>query len=401
MFSKQNLVYFAMALIIIWAFAYMAYGADTPTREEMKANRIEQLQEDNARIETHNKMVESVCETESLEKWSAIEIARYKLSCLEKDTKKLIDIDSEIAKEFGTGSVVVWTVTDASSSVAKHTTQILAEDRSLSIECELWVRDRKVEWIEFHYTDTVGSTLAAIKRWHEGKFGIDHIGYHYVIKENGEITSTRDERCIAAADKWSSNNHRLIQIAFIGNDKPTKEQTKSMVELTRDIQKRYSLPIDSISAHREWWPKSDKESLTYWYGSKDKFIKMVEWKETTTDSKVLLRNGEQLESVNYAWNKWKDMDFILTIDQESRWNPDAIWDVNHPKVGDYAYGYCQYNSNWHKDKIAYYKSLPTWKEKIDWCHERYIEAMDRPGWIGGTFHGYNARLKNKSKYSFQ
>jgi hypothetical protein len=27
--------------------------------------------------------------------------------------------------------------------------------------------------------------------------------------------------------------------------------------------------------------------------------------------------------------------------------------------------------------------------------------MDRAGWIGGTFHGYNARLKNKSKYSFQ
>lgn len=85
----------------------MAYGADTPTREEMKQNKIEQLKETNARIEMNNKIAESVCETESLDKGSAIEIARYKLSCLEKDMKPLIDIDSEIAKEFGTGSVVV------------------------------------------------------------------------------------------------------------------------------------------------------------------------------------------------------------------------------------------------------------------------------------------------------
>lgn len=73
-----------------------------------------------------------------------------------------------------------------------------------------------------------------------------------MIKENGEITNTRDERCIAAADKWSSNNHRLIQIAFVGDDKPTDAQTKSMVALTKDIQDRYALPKESISSHREW-----------------------------------------------------------------------------------------------------------------------------------------------------
>ena len=85
----------------------MAYGSDTPTREEMKQNKIEQLKETNARIEMNNKIAESVCEEESQEKVGAIEIAKYKLSCLEKDMKELIDIDSEIEKEFGTGSVVV------------------------------------------------------------------------------------------------------------------------------------------------------------------------------------------------------------------------------------------------------------------------------------------------------
>ena len=85
----------------------MAYGSGTPTREVMKQNKIEQLKETNARIEMNNKMTELVCEEESLDKGSAIEIARYKLSCLEKDTKPLIDIEKEIEKEFGTGSVVV------------------------------------------------------------------------------------------------------------------------------------------------------------------------------------------------------------------------------------------------------------------------------------------------------
>jgi N-acetyl-anhydromuramyl-L-alanine amidase AmpD len=86
-----------------------------------------------------------------------------------------------------------------------------------------------------------------------------------VIKPDGEITNTRDEKCVAAADKWSKNNYRFIQIAFIGKDKPTEAQTQSIISLTKSLQKKYSLPIDSVSAHNEWGPKSEKESLIYWY----------------------------------------------------------------------------------------------------------------------------------------
>ena len=42
---------------------------------------------------------------------------------------------------------------------------------------------------------------------------------------------------------------------------------------------------------------------------------------------------------------------------------EAIWDVDHPNIWDYVYGYYQYNSNWHKDKITYYKSSTNLKEK--------------------------------------
>lgn len=114
---KQIAILIALTALML-LFGYTVFWDSTPTREAMKQNKIEQLKEDNARIEMNNKIAESVCETESQEKVGAIEIARYKLSCLEKDTKELIDIDSEIEKEFGTGSVVVWTST--ASTVAVH-----------------------------------------------------------------------------------------------------------------------------------------------------------------------------------------------------------------------------------------------------------------------------------------
>ena len=114
---KQIAILIALTALML-LFGYTVFWDSTPTREEMKQNKIEQLKETNARIEMNNNIAESVCEEESQEKVGAIEIARYKLSCLEKDMKPLIDIDSEIAKEFGTGSVVVWTST--ASTVAVH-----------------------------------------------------------------------------------------------------------------------------------------------------------------------------------------------------------------------------------------------------------------------------------------
>jgi hypothetical protein len=88
------------------------------------------------------------------------------------------------------------------------------ENQSVSLECE-WGKMEKIEGIEFHFTATdEETTLQAIKNAHVNK-GSEHIGYHYVIKPNGEITNTRDESCVAAADKWSRNNYRFIQIAFV------------------------------------------------------------------------------------------------------------------------------------------------------------------------------------------
>jgi hypothetical protein len=47
-----------------------------------------------------------------------------------------------------------------------------------------------------------------------------------------------------------------------------------------------------------------------------------------------------------------------------------------------------------------YRWLKTYQEKIDYCYGQYKNWVDK--WlIEKRLHGYNVRLKNKSKYSFQ
>jgi hypothetical protein len=46
----------------------MAYGADTPTREELRLQARNDLMNEQARIDTHNLMVLSVCSEEVKEK---------------------------------------------------------------------------------------------------------------------------------------------------------------------------------------------------------------------------------------------------------------------------------------------------------------------------------------------
>jgi hypothetical protein len=256
------------------------------------------------------------------------------------------------------------------------------KNKNISLECEFGERSGKVEWIEFHYTATVDTTtLQSIKNSHIAKWQ-EHIGYHFVIKANWEVTNTRDERCIAGADKWSKNNYRFIQIAFVWDDKPTYEQTESMAILTKDLQIKYKLPIDSVSAHSEWWPKSKKESLEYWYGSKAEFIKKIRYY-----SVISIYGGWSVE-LQYMWRAWGDKDFIGTIFQESRMNNKANGD------GGQSIGYCQIHKEYQPWWYAEYSKLQTMEARLNYCHEKYVYTSTLPGGVWSRFHGYNARAEH-------
>lgn len=270
-----------------------------------------------------------------------------------------------------------WTDTPAISGVPWW-----LEDKNLSLECEIWTRKGKVEWIEFHYTATKDTTLKSIKSSHSNNYWIDHIWYHYVIKSDWEITSTRDEKCISAADKWNSNNYRYIQVAFIWDDKPTKAQTVSMIKLTKMLQIKYNLSKTAVTSHNEEWPKSPKENLNHWYWSKDNFLKMIR------QSYSVSLYGKQKAELTYAWEAWWDIDFILTLQQESWMSNSSIWDQWN------SIGYCQihkgYQPGWH----AEYSKLKTWQERMNYCHEKYVYASTLKWWVWSRFHGYNLRTKH-------
>ncbi len=318
------------------------------------------------RIEKENKKSIRECLSSiDYESWTT-EIQKATTACWKLELKRIIDpnkIDNEtnVSSASGVIGVASW-------------------NKTISLECEFWKRTWKVEWIEFHYTATDESTtLQSIKNSHSQKYWAEHIGYHYVIKSDWEITQTRNEKCVAWADKWSKNNYRFIQIAFIGDDKPTAKQTESMLNLTKDIQKRYKLPIDAVSAHREWWPKSAKESLDYWYGSKAEFLKMIRSKYYIS---IYWKESEEL---TYMWQAWGDTDFIWTIFQESRMSNATIWD------GGQSIWYCQIHKWYQHGWYTHYKSLITMQERLNYCHELYTYSATLKWGVWSRFHWFNKR----------
>ncbi len=95
------------------------------------------------------------------------------------------------------------------------------------------------------------------------------------------------------------------------------------------------------------------------------------------------------DRVTYAWRRWGDMDFILTVDAESRWDENAVGDQGR------AFGYCQYRSDhnkWWQDK---YRSMKTWQERLEFCHWSYSTWV-KDGSIRTKLYWYNVRSLNKS-----
>lgn len=388
--NKTTITYFIIALIIIWAFGYMAYGNDTPTREEMKQNKIEQLKETNARIEMNNKIAESVCEEESQEKVGAIERARYKLSCLEKDTKPLIDIEKEIEKEFGTGSVVVWTSTASTVAVPEH--------KQINLRSIFWLWDcrftndnhklprYKLEWLAYDIACEKGKAFDVSvpnyqakegRNWIVEKIGYGHnMGNFIIIKSNTLRVVYGHTKPIEWIKEWD-----IVKSTFtIWETDLSGEST--WMHLHLEIWEW----TDIVSRERFWSPTWEKQDQR-------KLLEHRKW--DFGQKKKILRDGQELEALTYTWNKYGDIDFIKTIEAESRWDQHAVgdsWD---------AYGYCQINKNFNPEMQKEYRNLKTYQQRIDYCYGQYKAWVDK--WvIHKRLYGYNVRnLPQNNKFTFQ
>ena len=386
MFNKQSILYMFMALIIIWAFGYMAYGNDTPTREEMKQNKIEQLKETNARIEMNNKIAESVCETESQDKWGAIEIAKYKLSCLEKDIDALIDIDSEIAKEFGT-----WTASGGAISTVPERKQINLRSIFSLWDCRFTNDNHKLpryklEWLAYDIACEKGKAFDVSvpnyqakenRKWVVEKIGYGHnMGNFIIIKSNTLRVVYGHTKPIEWIKEWD-----IVKSTFTIWETDLSGESTGM-HLHLEIWEW----TDIVSRERFWspvWEKQDQRKL----------LEHRQW--NFGQKKKILRDGQELEALTYTWNKYGDIDFIKTIEAESRWDQHAVWDSWD------AYGYCQINKNFNPDMQTEYRGLKTYQQRIDYCYGQYKVWVDK--WvIHKRLYGYNVRnLPQNNKFTFQ
>jgi N-acetylmuramoyl-L-alanine amidase len=86
--------------------------------------------------------------------------------------------------------------------------------------------------------------------------GWNDIGYHYVIRRNGEIECGRMESVQGA--HCPPVNKTSIGVAWVGLTKPTSQQTASLLKLTRELMLRYGVHIDRVLGHNEADPDCKK-----------------------------------------------------------------------------------------------------------------------------------------------
>jgi hypothetical protein len=95
------------------------------------------------------------------------------------------------------------------------------------------------------------TTAAQIDAWHKAQ-GWQKIGYHFVVRLNGDLETGRELDEIGA--HVEGLNHRAIGICFSGHGdlQPlTDAQVQTGVNLTVALCKAYHIPVSRVLGHRE------------------------------------------------------------------------------------------------------------------------------------------------------
>ena len=105
------------------------------------------------------------------------------------------------------------------------------------------------------------SSAKDIEKWHKDR-GFNGIGYHYVVRRNGEIEPGRPESVIGAHCHVKGQNHNKhsIGVCYEGGldirgqpaDTRTAEQKAAMRQLLEDLHRRY--PRALIVGHHDLYP---------------------------------------------------------------------------------------------------------------------------------------------------
>jgi len=90
-----------------------------------------------------------------------------------------------------------------------------------------------------------------IDQWHKAR-GWKGIGYHFVIRKNGTIERGRDVTVEGAHAKGINSESLGICFSGHGDISPwTDEQTKSCMNLCKQLMTQYNIPVEKVMGHRE------------------------------------------------------------------------------------------------------------------------------------------------------
>ena len=110
--------------------------------------------------------------------------------------------------------------------------------------------------------------------------------------------------------------------------------------------------------------------------------------------KIIYRHWWNDPRVQYAYNiSGGDMDFIKTIEAESKWDLNALWD------GGKSFWLCQIHKGYNSAMQKAYRALKTDNEKVKMCYDQYKDWVNR-GVIKTRLYWFNVRNKPQNKKPF-
>lgn len=112
---------------------------------------------------------------------------------------------------------------------------------------------REIDTIVIHCTATPDAAwqigVKQIRSDHVTNRGWQDIGYHYLVRRDGEIECGRMESVVGAHAE--GHNAKSIGVAWAGIEKPTGPQYATLLRLTRELLGRYGLGVHRVFGHRE------------------------------------------------------------------------------------------------------------------------------------------------------
>lgn len=87
-----------------------------------------------------------------------------------------------------------------------------------------------------------------IDKWHKDR-GWSGIGYHYVVRRNGEIERGRNVAMQGAHARGA--NQTSVGVCWVGTNQPSPEQYKSLIALINWLRGKFSIKVDMVMGHRE------------------------------------------------------------------------------------------------------------------------------------------------------